>query len=798
MKKLFTLLALIFCLQGKAQFTQIFSFSNQISSHANIYGDLFFDGTYLYGMTENGGSIGCGDIFKIKPDGTGYDTLHNFKSATGCFPYGSLIFDGTFLYGLTYQGGANNLGVIFKIMPNGTGYSVLYDFAGTPDGANPKGTLTYDGTYLYGTTTAGGINTSCSNTGCGTIFKIKPDGTSYTKLHDMLFSPGGPGPQAALLYDGTYLYGMNTYGGGSGYGFIFKIMPNGTGYIDIYDFPGATGINPYGSLISNGIYLYGMTSGGNNPNSSTIFKITKNGGNMTVLHSFSGTNNDGYNPWGSLFYDGTYLYGMTKEGAAGVLGGIFKILPSGSGYNQLYSFNGVNSGAGPYGSLISDGTFLYGMTNGNNAVGNIFKYKIGICATATYTLMPDVVPHTWDAYPSYSSYVTSARWYWGDGTSTTGLYPSHTYSVAGRYNICVAAYSSCGDSAIYCQNDTVYRLGNNNNTLSSMININVVSGGVPTYQKLLADSVTEFDAIGICHYAKQQTGTQQTMSNCVSTQLHFPGGLNAWYAKGDSLYNGKTYKKITYSNSFQGLMREDTLAKKVYFIQYCNTNEELLYDFSLAQGDTISYHFQYSNYLITSGVFTVDSIRMQHDYKSYYNKHFYLKNHTTPGNYTLEMIEGVGNVSHPLFLYYWFQSDQFGTFPSCSSANFDEALSCKWNNGIKVYYDSCLYSESRLHGFSSISDSCSYCWGATGGITKYGDMENVIISPNPSTGNFVIETNTTTKQTLQIYDINGRIVLTQTINNKATIDASSLPDGVYNISILNNESIVNKRLVIAH
>jgi hypothetical protein len=49
-----------------------------------------------------------------------------------------------------------------------------------------------------------------------------------------------------------------------------------------------------------------------------------------------------------------------------------------------------------------------------------------------------------------------------------------------------------------------------------------------------------------------------------------------------------------------------------------------------------------------------------------------------------------------------------------------------------------------------------------------------------------------------VYDVNGKLVLSQIINGKTTIDASSLNEGVYNIIIISNEGVVNKRLVIVH
>jgi sugar lactone lactonase YvrE len=76
------------------------------------------------------------------------------------------------------------------------------------------------------------------------------------------------------------------------------------------------------------------------------------------------------------------------------------------------------------------------------------------------------------------------------------------------------------------------------------------------------------------------------------------------------------------------------------------------------------------------------------------------------------------------------------------------------------------------------------------------NSNEVTLYPNPNNGNFIIETGNNTKPTMQLYDVNGKVVLSQIINNKITIDASHLEEGVYNLSIISNKGIVNKRLVI--
>jgi uncharacterized repeat protein (TIGR03803 family) len=351
-------------------YVNLFNFAGAVSG-SNPGGTLFYDGTFLYGTTNTGGTYSAGTIFKIKPDGTGFMKLLNFTGTTnGGSPQCTLISDGTFLFGMTGYGGTNSLGTLFKIMPDGTGYVKLLDFAGATNGATPRGSLIYDGTFLYGMTGAGGTNN------IGTLFKIMPDGTGYITVLNFRGAANGSTPTGTLISDGTFLYGMTQNGGTSNLGTFFKIMPNGTGYVVLLDFAGAAnGSTPAGSLISDGTFLYGMTSLGGTNNLGTLFKIMPDGTGYAKLLDFAGTTN-GSDPLGSLFTDGTFLYGMTSTGGTNNLGTIFRIMPDGTGFLKLLDFAGTANGSTPNGSLISDGTFLYGITREggiNNNAGTIFK-----------------------------------------------------------------------------------------------------------------------------------------------------------------------------------------------------------------------------------------------------------------------------------------------------------------------------------------------------------------------------------------------------------------------------------------
>jgi len=397
MKKLLFIPIIIFALTvvhklANAQYTQLHDFGSATDGYFP-YASLVSDGTFLYGMTSSGGTDTMGIIFKMKTDGTGYTKLLDFTgSANGRKPLGSLIFDGTFLYGMTIFGGTQDSGTIFKIKPDGTGYFKLLNFSAITNGSLPNGSLISDGTFLYGMTGSGGAYNN------GNIFKIKPDGTGYSSIIEF-DGYNGASPLGSLFFDGTFLYGMTYFGGADTScwqcGVVFKIKPDGTGYSKLLDFNGTNGKNPWGSLISDGTFLYGMTfSGGGGFGYGNIFKIKSDGTGYSDLLDFNTSN--GRDPQGDLIFDGIFLYGMTSYGGSFSDGLIFKIKTDGTGYSKLLDFDGSN-GSWPGGSLISDGISLYGMTSDYGAIGGgtIFKFHplgMGIAENnsgANFTIYPN-------------------------------------------------------------------------------------------------------------------------------------------------------------------------------------------------------------------------------------------------------------------------------------------------------------------------------------------------------------------------------------------------------------------------
>lgn len=370
------------------------------------------DGNY-YGTTWGGGSgacatylgTGCGTVFKITPTGA-LTTLHSFCTQPNCIdgvaPWAGLVLatDGNF-YGTAELGGANNYGVIFKITPEGA-LTTLYSFCAQPnctDGANPSDGLIQatDGDF-YGTTYGGGISGGCTTGGCGTVFKITPQGTLttlYTFCKQNAACPDGANPYAGLIQatDGNF-YGTTSYGGANKVGTVFKMTRAGRLTV-LHSFNGADGIGPIAGVVQGADgNFYGTTYGGGSDSGlGTVFKITPNG-QLVTLHTFcqQADCSDGSRLYAGVIQatDGNF-YGATSWGgdltcdAPNGCGTVFQVTPSGT-LTTLHNFES-DDGNGPYGDLFqATAGILYGTTGIGGAYddGTIYSLDMGLGPFVTF------------------------------------------------------------------------------------------------------------------------------------------------------------------------------------------------------------------------------------------------------------------------------------------------------------------------------------------------------------------------------------------------------------------------------
>lgn len=313
-----------------------------------------------------------------------YKVLYSFQCGPndGSAPEAGLTLDrGGSLYGTTYDGGNlscpfGGCGTVFQIAPGGV-EKVLYFFQGTysggSDGMHPQGRVVLDSAgNIYGTTIQGGDpNAGCSIEGCGTVFKISPQGTE-TVLHRFAGNADGGSLSGGLVWDHAgNLYGTSCSYGVLGGGTLFRISTDGSQYTILHNFsPGTDGTCPLGDLVRDAAgNLYGVANGGGAYSGGTVFKVDTSG-NLTVLHAFSGIP-DGEEPRLGLLRDRAgNLYGETRAGGGGTqsscsgagCGTVYKIDSAGE-ESVLYAFSGLSDGMDGANGLVMDTKGnLYGIT----------------------------------------------------------------------------------------------------------------------------------------------------------------------------------------------------------------------------------------------------------------------------------------------------------------------------------------------------------------------------------------------------------------------------------------------------
>ena len=380
-------------------------------------GSLTLSGSTLYGMAE--ASVeGHGMIFSIATSGAGYQVLHNFTGGAndGVLPLGSLTLSGSTLYGMTAYGGSGpcdyGCGVIFSINTDGSGFQVIHSFT-QADGEGPYGDLTLSGSTLYGMTTYGG-NNSCStgsgaNTfyGCGVIFSINTDGSEFQVMRS--FANGdGSFPCGSLTLSGSTLYGMTTQEAmtaqeGWGAGDIFSINTDGSGFQALYSFANTAidGASPRGSPTLSGSTLYGMTMSAGAYGNGTIFSISvlpvnavcgsSNGGTFTSAPTTNlcstGTPStvSGSDPW---FWTCQGVNGGTNASCSANVHGVNGVCGSSNGVTFTSAPTSNLCNAGTPSTVSGSGPWLWGCqgVNGGSSASCSAKVQLqgvnGVCGSA--------------------------------------------------------------------------------------------------------------------------------------------------------------------------------------------------------------------------------------------------------------------------------------------------------------------------------------------------------------------------------------------------------------------------------
>jgi uncharacterized repeat protein (TIGR03803 family) len=314
---------------------------------------------------------------------------------TGAQPYGTMVQAGDgYLYGTaTTNSPDNGWGLVFRVKPDGTGYQVVHSFDGSTDGGTPRADLFIgkDGA-IYGSSSTGSGNAQY-----GTLWRVTTAG-QFSLLRTFTNADGSY-PGTPFVQDGNgVLYGTVASGGGGGRGVVFSMQPDGSQYLVLHQFSGdASGGIPRGIALGSDGVLYGVTAAGGNTGEGVAFAVGTDGNGFKVLHSFDSSVGDGNNPQANIVQlpsDG-YLYGTTNGGGSGGYGTVFRFNAAGA-FNTVLNFDSISNGAYPTAPLtVGKNGLLYGTApfGGANDAGTLYEIKpdgtvVGVISTGDSAYIP--------------------------------------------------------------------------------------------------------------------------------------------------------------------------------------------------------------------------------------------------------------------------------------------------------------------------------------------------------------------------------------------------------------------------
>lgn len=112
----------------------------------------------------------------------------------------------------------------------------------------------------------------------------------------------------------------------------------------------------------------------------------------------------------------------------------------------------------PTHNYLSNGTYSVCLIVSNLCGADTLCNMVTVCPsdpTSSFTNTNSVFTAN---FTNSSTFATTSQWNFGDGNSSNNTNPSHTFTLAGTYFVCLTSYDDCGDSTVFC--DSVSIAGN--------------------------------------------------------------------------------------------------------------------------------------------------------------------------------------------------------------------------------------------------------------------------------------------------------------------------------------------------
>jgi hypothetical protein len=244
------------------------------------------------------------------------------------------------------------------------GYAEIYAFGTVAkDGSKPAVLTVGPDGLLYGATSEGGQYRY------GEIFRMKPDGSDYTIIHQIL------GPQNDGSYPSTLMVGRDgaiygTYTVASANGAVFRCAADGSDYKFFRAASGDTDVGEPKLVAQDADGNFFGISGART--TTRLFRLSP-AGEFTKLHQAPS----------STYYENYQGIGPVVDGRDGFFYGVYaqniiKVKKDGTGYAVLRKFSGppLDGSGGEHAPILGSDGKLYGTATGGQA-GSGIVYSIG-------------------------------------------------------------------------------------------------------------------------------------------------------------------------------------------------------------------------------------------------------------------------------------------------------------------------------------------------------------------------------------------------------------------------------------
>lgn len=216
--------------------------------------------------------------------------------------------------------------------------------------------------------------------------------------------------------------------------------------------------------------------------------------------------------------DGYYMYSSYQQDA-----------------NNLYSFIGdlkpVNCTSCPNSISIQINDHRLSNTNGVSGADSAFLLRY-------YPLMSGNPTPCWYSaqfYPIFNKYSTNYNWNFGDGTTSTQMYPTHKFWGAGDYNVCLTVQDTDGCANSLCN---IEKIGNMGDDCKTSIN----SSSTSTLTATFTHSTIGLPPYNfLWNFGDGNTSTSAIPSHNFSTMGRYGVSLRVIDARNDTAYANLNY-----------------------------------------------------------------------------------------------------------------------------------------------------------------------------------------------------------------------------------------------------------------